>query len=102
MRTNFALFPFLAMSQLPAASGIPAVPPTGEVTRTATIAGVIGALIVLGREYITWRRQLVNGPRRDEPRDEEGSRSAATPLRLELAGDKPTRPSNYLDDNRTD
>ena len=41
MRTNFALFPLLAMSQLPATSGIPAMPPTGEVTRTATIAGVI-------------------------------------------------------------
>jgi hypothetical protein len=102
MRT-LALFPLLAASQLPATSGVPDLPPTGDVTRTATLAGVIGALIVLGREYITWRRQVENGPPRDSWRD----RTDAPPLRLQLAGEEAEeqqsiREPSTRDDHRSD
>lgn len=96
MRT-LALFPLLVASQLPATPGMPAMPPTDEVTRTATIAGVVGALIVLAREFITWRRQLQDSP----PRDGWRNRPDSAPLRLEVAGSIDREPSK-LDDHRTD
>lgn len=102
MRNPFALFPFLAAAQLPAPPGMPAVPPTDEITRTATVAGVIGAVVVLLREFLTWRRQM-DGPPRGTWREPDSGNPPPRPLRLEIqSSDALAREPSRFDDHRSD